>query len=207
MNDPNGIDRYWSQPVERLISDLESAVDGLSTADAQRRLEKYGHNLLKARERATALGLFLNQFKSPIILILLFATGVSAVLQEWVDAVIVLLIVLGSAVLSFVQEYNAHNAAEKLRNRLTLQANVWRDGQPCSVPAEDVVPGDVILLSAGSLIPADGVLLEARDFYVSQAVLTGETFPVDKEVGPVAAGAVLTACLWAPTCAAAARAP
>jgi Mg2+-importing ATPase len=135
--------------------------------------------------------MFLNQFRSPIVLILLFATGVSAVLHEWVDAVIVLLIVLGSTALSFAQEYNANNAAEKLRARLTLQANILRDGQPVSIPAEEVVPGDVALLSAGSLIPADGVLLEAHDFYVNQAVLTGETFPVDKRVGPVAPEASL----------------
>jgi Mg2+-importing ATPase len=191
MNGPNGINLYWSQPVDRLIRDLQGAVDGLSTVDAQRRLAEYGHNVLKTRERATALSLFLNQFKSPIILILLFATAVSAVVQEWVDAVIVLLIVLGSAALSFVQEYNANTAAAKLRARLTLKASVLRDGEPRSIPAEEVVPGDVVLLSAGSLIPADGVLLEARDFYVNQAVLTGETFPVEKQPGLVAAEAGL----------------
>ena len=183
---------YWSQPVEDVIATSHSSTDGLRSDDARQRLAQFGPNTIKARDRATALSLFLNQFKSPIILILLFATGVSAVLQEWVDAVIVLLIVLGSALLSFVQEYNANKAAEELRARLTLQATVLRDGQPHEMPAEEIVPGDVVLLSAGSLIPADGVLLETRDFYVNQTVLTGETFPVDKTVGPVAPGAGLT---------------
>jgi Mg2+-importing ATPase len=191
-NDKGEFDRYWSRPADRLISDLQGAADGLGMADARRRLVEFGPNALKARKRATALGLFLNQFRSPIILILLFATGVSAVVHEWVDAAIVLLIVLGSAALSVVQEYNANTAAEKLGARLTLKASVLRDGQPRLIPAEELVPGDVVLLSAGSLIPADGVLLEARDFYVNQAVLTGETFPVGKRPDPASADAGLS---------------
>jgi Mg2+-importing ATPase len=183
--------QYWSQPPDRLMAGLKSTADGLNTADAQQRLEQFGHNVLEAREKATAVELFLNQFKSPIVLILLFATGVSAVLQDWVDALIILAIVLGSALLSFFQEYNANTATEKLRAQVTIKATVLRDGQPRTIPAEEVVPGDVVLLSAGSLIPADGVLLEARDFYVNQAVLTGETFPVEKKPGPVAAHASL----------------
>jgi Mg2+-importing ATPase len=185
-------DRYWSQPLASVLATLGSTVDGLQMADAQQRQETFGPNVLAIKERATALGLFLNQFKSPIVLILLFATVVSAVVQEWVDAVIILLIVLGSAVLSFWQEYSANNAAAKLRAQVTIKATILRDGQPRSIPAAEVVPGDVVLLSAGSLIPADGVLLEARDFYVNQAVLTGETFPVEKRAAPVAEGAGLT---------------
>jgi Mg2+-importing ATPase len=186
------VKQYWSQAPQAVLAALQGSAEGLSTESAQQRLAEVGPNALKVRERATALGLFLNQFRSPIVLILLFATGVSAVLQEWADAVIILVIVLGSAVLSFAQEYNASNAAEKLRARLTLKATVLRDGQPQAMPAEEVVPGDVVLLSAGSLIPADGILLEARDFYVNQAVLTGETFPVEKKPDPVAPGAGLT---------------
>jgi Mg2+-importing ATPase len=184
-------DSHWSQPLDRLLTSLGSTSDGLTTTDAQQRLAQYGHNVLETKEKATALGLFLNQFKSPIVLILLFATGVSAAMQEWVDAVIILAIVLGSALLSFFQEYSANTAAEKLRAQVTAKTTVLRDGQLQSIPAEEVVPGDVVLLSAGSLVPADGVLLEARDFYVNQAVLTGETFPVAKTPDPVAVGASL----------------
>jgi Mg2+-importing ATPase len=199
MDRISGRDRYWSQPVDSLMSALRSTANGLSTEDARQRLEQFGPNALKVRERATALGLFLNQFKSPIVLILLFATAVSALLGDWVDAAIILAIVLGSAVLSFVQEYNANSAAEKLRARLTLKATALRDGQPNPVPVEEIVPGDIVMLSAGSLIPADGVLLEARDFYVNQAVLTGEPFPEEKEIGPVPAQASLaerTGCVF-----------
>ena len=105
--------------------------------------------------------------------------------------VIVLAVVLGSTMLGFVQEYRASNAVEKLRSQVTIKSSVLRDGQPQMLPSEQVVPGDVVLLSAGSLIPADGVVLEANDFFVNQAVLTGETFPVEKKPGTVPANASL----------------
>jgi Mg2+-importing ATPase len=185
------VDRYWSQEPDDLLAALRSSAGGLTTIEAEQRLQRLGPNALRARRQTTALELFLGQFKSPIILMLLFATGVSAVLSEWVDAAIIMAIILGSAVLSFVQEYNAHNAAARLHARLTTRATTLRDGQSQSIPAEHVVPGDVVLLSAGSLVPADGVVLEASDFFVNQAVLTGETFPVEKTVGKVAADAAL----------------
>ena len=182
---------YWGESPEDLLRALDSSVDGLSTAEAAQRLVSYGPNLLKTRAQVTPVGLFLAQFKSPIMIILLIATLISALLQDWADAVIILLIVLGSALLSFVQEHGADRAAEKLRMQLTLKATALRDGNPTPVLAEQLVPGDVVLLSAGSLIPADGILLQARDFFVSQAVLTGETFPVEKRPGPVAVSASL----------------
>ncbi|MBC7264859.1 MAG: magnesium-translocating P-type ATPase [Chloroflexi bacterium] len=183
--------QYWSQPSDSLLATLRSTVNGLTTDEARQRLEEFGANVLEAREKVTALRLLLDQFKSPLVLILVFAAGVSAVLQEWVDATIVLAIVVGSAALGFIQEYGASAAMEKLRARVAIKSTVLRDGQPQVIPAEEVVPGDVVLLSAGSLVPADGVVLEARDFFVNQAVLTGETFPVEKKPGLVEARASL----------------
>jgi Mg2+-importing ATPase len=183
--------QYWSQSPPSLLATLNSTPEGLSAAEARQRLSVFGPNRLRDKAKASALRLFLNQFKSPIVLILLFATGVSAVTQDWVDALIILAIVLGSALLSFFQEYGASNAAEKLRAQVTVKATVLRGGELQQVPAEEVVPGDVVHLSAGSLVPADGILLEARDFFVNQAVLTGETFPVEKQPGEVASGATL----------------
>ncbi|MDH4208360.1 MAG: HAD-IC family P-type ATPase, partial [Anaerolineae bacterium] len=180
---------YWSQSADSLLAALQTSSDGLGAADASSRLSQYGPNVLEGRKATSALLLFLNQFKSPIVLILLFATGVSAVVQDWIDALIILAIVLGSAVLSFVQEYRASSATEKLRARVTVKTMVLREGRLEDIPAEEVVPGDVVLLSAGSLVPADGLLLEATDFYVNQAVLTGETFPVEKKPGTVTARA------------------
>ncbi|MBP6469204.1 MAG: magnesium-translocating P-type ATPase [Chloroflexi bacterium] len=189
---PDATKLYWSQPVDELLKQVASAPGGLATAVAADRLEQLGLNLLQIKAKSTPLGLFLNQFKSPIILILLFATVVSAGLKDFVDAIIILLIVLGSAILSFVQEYNASSATAKLQAQVSVKTTVLRDGQTQTIPAAEVVVGDVVQLSAGSLIPADGRILTARDCFVNQAVLTGETFPVEKQPGVVAANAALT---------------
>jgi Mg2+-importing ATPase len=183
---------YWNVSLDSLEAAVKSNVKGLTADDARERLRKVGPNTLETRRSATPVGLLLGQFKSPLILILIFAAVVSAFLQEWVDAAIVISIVLGSAILTFIQEYRASNAIEKLRSRLTIKASVLRDGQIESIPASEVVPGDVAILSAGSLIPADGIVFEAKDFFVNQASLTGESFPVEKNPGAVAAAAGLS---------------
>ena len=182
---------YWSFVPEQLLSALHATRNGLQPADAEQRLKQYGLNTIRAQQQATALHLLLSQFKSPLVLILIFAAIVSGIVGEWVDASIVLAIVLGSTILGFVQEYTASNAVEKLRSQLTIKSSVLRGGQPQMLPSEQLVPGDVVLLSAGSLIPADGVVLVANDFFVNQAVLTGETFPVEKQPGTVPAKASL----------------
>jgi Mg2+-importing ATPase len=181
---------FWSLTTGQLMQELQTTPDGLAEEEAQQRLDRFGANTLRVREKAGAVRLFLSQFKNPIVLILLAATGVSAGLGDWIDSAIILLIVLGSAILSFLQEYSASHAVEELRAQVQIRVDAIRSGQPQTVPAEEVVPGDVVLLSAGSLIPADGVILEANDFFVNQAVLTGETFPVEKkpDVVPAQAG-------------------
>jgi len=189
---PKAVPLYWSRPVADVLAELGGTPEGLNTSEAQARLERVGPNALTPRRRATALTTFLHQFGSPLVLILIFAAAVAALAGEWTDAVIVIVIVVASAALTFFQEHTASNAVEALRAQVTIKATVVRDGRPQLVPAEHVVPGDVALLSAGSLIPADGVVLEARDFFVNQAVLTGETFPVEKKPGPVPAHAGLS---------------
>ncbi len=182
---------YWSSPLDQLFSELETSGQGLSIPAAEERLARFGLNSIKAAKKNTWYGLFLNQFKSPLVLILIFAAVVSMVVGEWVDATIVLAVVLGSTLLGFAQEYSASNAVEKLRSQITIKSNVIRDGLTQTIPSEQVVPGDVVELSAGSLIPADGVVLEANDFFVNQAVLTGETFTVEKHPGNTAQNASL----------------
>jgi Mg2+-importing ATPase len=182
---------YWSVSPEELIRALESSPNGLSPQEAQRRLVQEGPNTLGTVGRAPAWRLFLRQFESPLVLILIFAALVSAFLQDWTDAAVILTIVLASAIITFTQENMASKAVEKLRQRIRHEVDALRDGRTQRIPAADVVRGDVILLSAGSLIPADGVLLEAKDLFVNQAVLTGETFPVEKEIGTAAPGSGL----------------
>jgi len=186
------ISTYWNIEPQKLLQTLQTTSDGLSSDAAQNRLKYFGKNILEEHAQITPIKLFLNQFASPIILILLAATLVSAFVHDWTDAVIILAIVTGSAVLSFVQEYNASNAAAKLKAQVSTTVRVLRGGKEQSVPGAEIVPGDVVLLSAGSLIPADGILLEAKDFFVNQAVLTGETFPVEKQPGVVNPGSSLS---------------
>lgn len=177
--------QYWSLPSDKLLTELRSSSDGLRQEDADGRLQRFGPNSIKAGSDSSAFRLLLNQFKSPLVLILVVASMISAIAGEWPDAIIVLAVVLGSTMLGFVQEYRASDAIEKLRSKVTIKSTVLRDGIPLELLSKNVVPGDVVLLSAGSLIPADGVVLEANDLFVSQAVLTGEVFPVEKKAGKV----------------------
>jgi magnesium-transporting ATPase (P-type) len=150
---------YWSRTAADLLAALGGTPAGLGAAEARARLERTGPNALKPLRRDTALRLFLNQFTNPLVLILIFAAIVSAIAGEWTDAVIVVVILFASAILTFSQESTASHAVEKLRARVTIRTTVVREGKPCSIPTEDVVPGDIVLLSAGSLIPADGIVL------------------------------------------------
>ncbi len=188
---PAALATFWNVAAESLMATLHTSKTGLKQTDADNLLKQYGPNTLKAKQQTTALGLLLRQFKSPLVLILIFAAIVSAFLGEWTDAIIVLSVVLGSTLLGFVQEYRASNAIEKLRLQVTIKSNLLRDSKAQLLPSEQVVPGDVVLLSAGSLIPADGIVLEANDFFINQAVLTGETFPVEKKPGIIPATASL----------------
>jgi len=182
---------YWNLTTDALLGALRASSDGLADAEAQRRLVRFGRNAIKAKERATWLSLLLNQFRSPLVLILVFAAVIAMIVGEWTDASIVLIVVFGSTLLGFAQEYRASSAVEKLRAQITIRSHVLRDGRDVLLPSEELVPGDVVTLSAGSLIPADGVVLSAHDFFVNQAVLTGETFPVEKHATPTPAKAGL----------------
>lgn len=183
----------WSSPLPALLTTLDASADGLTTQNADERRLRCGPNRLTADRHAGALALLLRQYQSPLVWILVFGAAVSAGVQEWTDALIIMAIVLGSTLLGFFQEYRASEAVQALRAQLALKALVRRDGAPQEIDATDIVPGDVVQLSAGNLVPADGRILEARDFLVSQAALTGETFPVEKCAGTVEADAPLSA--------------
>ncbi len=174
---------YWSFSQDQLIKNWNSSIDGLRPEEALNRIQSTGKNTLEMHSQSTPLSLLLNQFTSPIVLILILATIISAFVQDWTDAIIILAIVIGSALLSFFQEYGANNAVNALKAKISVKTTVMRGGNEIQIPVEDVVPGDIVKLSAGSLIPADGVMLESNDFFVNQAALTGETFPVEKTPG------------------------
>ena len=182
---------FWSLPVSELFRELGTGPEGLTGSDAGGRLERYGLNILKATRRSDNLHLLLGQVRSPIILILVFAAALSYFLHDRPDALIILIILLISALLGFWQERGAANAVAKLLAMVRNTATVKRDGATREVPFEEIVPGDVVELCAGSSIPGDSVVIESRDLFLDEAALTGETYPVEKAPGEVPADAPL----------------
>ena len=185
MSDYKDLERFWSQPVTGLIEVLESSINGLTSIDAKRRLGLYGPNRLRSARKSDSLSLLLKQFRSPLILILLGAATLSLFLDETVDALIIISIVLLSGVLGFWQEKRAADAVQKLLEIVRIETTVLRDGSAKRVAVEEVVPGDVCVLSAGDIVPGDSLLLESKDLFVDEAALTGESFPAEKELGSV----------------------
>ena len=172
--------KYWSMSAEDVMKNLNSTPAGLTSKEAALRLKKHGENVIKKKKQDTQLILFLNQFRNPIIIILIVATAISGVTGELTDALIIATIILASAVLSFIQEYSAGNAIEELRAKVQARALVLRDGKFTEISSRGIVPGDIVRVSSGSLIPADARILECSDFFVTQAVLTGESVPSEK---------------------------
>lgn len=156
-------------------------MNGLTSAQAAQRLAQAGPNRLKPPLQRAVVLQFLAQFRNPLVLVLLVAIGISAMTGDVTGAIIIALIVVMSVTLDFVQAYRAGRAAERLALKVAVTTTALRDGHPSEVPVIDLVPGDVVLLSAGSLVPADGKLLQANDFFVNQAQLTGEPYPVEKK--------------------------
>jgi len=171
---------FWNVSITEMLQKLETSKDGLTGSEANQRLASYGANLLKPLKRSDVLTLLLNQFKSPIILILFFATGLSFFLHDPVDAFIILSIVIVSGLLGFWQERGASNAVAKLLSIVRIKAAVMRDGNSKEIPVEDIVPGDIVILNAGDIVPGDGLIQESKDLFVDEAMLTGETFPAEK---------------------------
>lgn len=177
------VSSFWNLSQEQLLSQLKSTPAGLKESEAKERLVKNGSNSILDKKENNTFGLLLSQFKSPIIMILIFATLLSFYLRDIVDAGIILAIILISGLLSFWQENSANNAVAKLLNMVSIKADVLRDNQETSISVEQIVSGDIIMLKAGDIIPADCLLLQSNILFVDESTLTGETYPVEKEVG------------------------
>ena len=174
---------FWSIPLEDILKKIEASKDGFTSNEAKKKLSTYGPNSIKPQKGNSTLNLLISQFKSPIIIILFFAIGLSFFLNDIVDAIIILTIVLISGFLGFWQEYGANNAVAKLLEVVKIKANVLRDGKAIDISVEEIVPGDVVLLKAGAVIPADSLIIESDSLNIDEATLTGETFPVEKQEG------------------------
>jgi len=182
-------DEIWKEPAAELLTRLETTHAGLGAAEVQARLLAYGPNDAATVKRSPLWLQFLSRFGNPLVIILLVASGLSAATGDVVSFIIVAAIVTISMTLDFVQEVRAQNAVEALRRSVAVQATVRRDGASLSVPIDQLVPGDIVELIAGDLVPADSRLLESRDLFVNQALLTGEPYPAEKLAGDAASGA------------------
>ena len=177
----------YVQSPQELIAELNTSPDGLSSAEAAARLEKYGPNKLKDAEKPTLLQRFIEQLKDPMLIILMIAAAVSAVTnfisgESFAEVFIILIVVLLNAVLGVFQESKAEAAIEALQTMTAATCKVLRDGKQVSIHSDQLVPGDVVLLEAGDSVPADGRLLESASLKIEEAALTGESVPVNKVI-------------------------
>ncbi len=179
----------WARPPAAVLTELETTPDGLDEAEAERRLATRGPNRLPAAARGGPLGRFARQFKNVLIYALLAAAGLAGLIGHELDAVVILAVVLVNALIGFVQEGRAESALAALSQMLEPEARVLRGGRRRTVPAADLVPGDVVLLAAGERVPADLRLIEARELKIDEAILTGESVAAEKTTaaGPVEA--------------------
>ncbi|MBI9110626.1 magnesium-translocating P-type ATPase [Maridesulfovibrio ferrireducens] len=184
---------FWSKTSNSVLHDLKTCTAGLSQEEAELRLKQFGPNTLKKEAHHTSFALFLDQFKSPIIIILICAAILSIALGDSSDAIIIMVIVFVSGFLGFWQEKGAAGAVESLLETVETKVDVLRGGKQVQIPVDEIVPGDIITLHAGKGIPGDCRILESRDLFVNEAALTGETFPVEKDIESHAVDAPLAA--------------
>ena len=184
---PGGLPHFWTLTPEAVCAELHCGRDGLSTADAEARLGRYGPNADAAAKRTSFLGAIARRLLEPLSLILLAAGIVSAVTGDTIGGSIIVTILAVSIGLDTIQESHAAKAAEELRRSVALKAEVKRDGAFRSVAVEAVVPGDVMRIKAGDIIPADALLLDSKALTTGEAALTGEPYPVEKRPGVVTA--------------------
>ena len=182
---PQSMQHFWTRTPDALCAELHCSRDGLSTQDADTRLVQYGPNADAAGKRTSFFGAIGRRLLEPLSLILLAAGIVSVVTGDTIGGSIIVTILAFSIGLDTIQEGHAVKAAEVLRRSVALKAEVKRDGSFRSVPVADVVPGDILRVRAGDIIPADALLLESTAFTAGEAALTGEPYPVEKRAGAV----------------------
>jgi len=175
--------QFHTLPEDELFWALGTTAQGLTSKQAQAHQELYGHNDISPVRKRPVIIQFLEHFKNLLVIILLIAAAISLFVGEFTNAAIIFIIVLISVTLDFFQEYKAENAADLLKQKIISKAAVLRDGKQTELPITEMVPGDLIFLAAGDIVPADARVLSSRDFYINQSALTGEPFPVFRTAG------------------------
>jgi len=173
--------------VESILEAFKTTVNGLTSEEAGRRLGDYGHNEAAIKKQIPVILQFASKFLNPLIIVLIIIAAFSLFFGEQMEALLVMLMALMSVCLSFAQEYRAGTEAEKLGEMVRATAEVYRNGKPRELPIKEIVPGDVIGLAAGDMIPADMRIISSKDLFINQSSLTGESFPVEKILGQIQA--------------------
>src|SRR3989338_185675 len=179
---------WHSLTITQTLDKLGSGPEGLNTTEVKKRLEKFGYNILPEKKGLTKTKIFLRQFTSPLIYLLIGAAGISFFLKETVDAYIILAAVALAVVLGYFQEQKAENTLDKLKKMIKPDATVLRHGETQKISAAEVVPGDVVFLSEGDKVPADIRLIEGKALQIQESALTGESYPSEKAYSPIGAG-------------------
>lgn len=179
-------ERVWhSLEVSDVLSSVGSRGEGLTEVEASRRLEQYGANHLPPGKKTSAIIRFLKQFDNMLIYVLLSSAAITAMMKHWVDSGVIFGVVFINAVIGFIQEGKAEKAMEAIRSILTFDASVLRGGRRTTIPADEIVPGDIVLVESGDKIPADMRLTRVKELRVEEAILTGESVPVEKMIAPL----------------------
>ncbi|MDO8664933.1 MAG: HAD-IC family P-type ATPase, partial [Candidatus Liptonbacteria bacterium] len=177
---------FWALPESEVVVILETHTqNGLSSKEAERRLEIFGPNIIEKPRRSPGFSIFLNQFKSPLIIILILAAGATLFIAHYRDAFFILSAVIVNTILGFYQEYKAEKALAELKTYLKQRTRVIRDGAEYEIDAANLVPGDIVRLMQGDRVPADGRFVFTNDFQIDEAILTGESLPVVKSAAVV----------------------
>ncbi len=176
---------WHGKKIEEVFNNLNSNPDGISQTEAEKRLEKYGENELKGGREVHPIFIFLKQFRSGLIYVLIIAAIISAIFSKWIDVYVILIVILLNAIFGFFQEYKAEKAIQALKKMIVPVAKVYREGNLFEISAKHIVPGDVIVLDEGARIPADVRIFYAKDFRTNEASLTGESVPVSKNIDSI----------------------
>ena len=177
--------QHYRHNTEEVLQEVQSSERGLSTSEAKKRLETVGYNELKGKDATPIWRLFLENFKDPMVIVLLIAAAVQIVLGHVIESLIIFLVILLNAVISVVQTKKAESSLDALRQMSAPEAKVIRDGQKQTLPARELVPGDIVLLDAGDYVPADGRILESGSLKINEGMLTGESEAAEKHTDAI----------------------
>ena len=183
---------FWSYDVNDILNSLNTSANGLSEKEAEDRIDKFGENIFEEKKSTSKFMIFINQFKNPITMILIFAAILSIFLKDYSDGIIILIIIMISAFLSYRHESKASDAVKKLLSSVSVTSAVLRDGKFLEIENSKLTVGDIISVKTGDMIPADCLLLDVNSLSTDESSLTGETFPVEKILGKIPANTVLS---------------